>query len=317
MAREAARQALALDDSSSAAHEAMGRVRMASDWSWAEAERVSKGGRTGPRRLSIHRGYALHYLAPMGRFEEAIAEAKKAVELDPVNVVSVSTLGNIYYYARRYDLAEAEITKAVELEPNYALGHFFHARIYKQQERHTDAIREAERYVALVGRTGRSLPHACRDLYSRRTRDRRAEAHPGTGCSLASELCLARRSVAGLCGPPGRRQRLYLAREGLRDSRPRARAVEDRSRPWDRSEKTPAIPTSSAASDFHPDYRICATAATTIVRARRTEGGRCCPSGASWSGARSRLVSSRTSSPGAAIESQSADGRLLFFLVLG
>ena len=136
----------------------MGRVRMASEWSWAEAENeYQRAVALEPGAFGSHRGYSLHYLAPMGRFEEAIAEAKKAVELDPVNVVSISTLGNIYYYARRYDLAEAEITKALELEPNYALAHFFRARIYKEQEKHTEAIREAERYVALVGRTGRSL----------------------------------------------------------------------------------------------------------------------------------------------------------------
>jgi tetratricopeptide (TPR) repeat protein len=41
----------------------------------------------------------------MGRHDEAIAELKRAVELEPLNLKYNSNLGQVYRNARRYDLA--------------------------------------------------------------------------------------------------------------------------------------------------------------------------------------------------------------------
>ena len=159
VAREATRKASSLDDSSMEAHVAMGEVRMYADWNWAEAEKeYQKGLALDPGASRPYWNYAYHYLTPMGRFEEAIAEGKKAIELDPANVMAGFFLAYEYYFARRYDLAEAELTKVLELEPNYAPAHGILAVVYVQQEKYAEAILEAERYVSLGGRVATSLP---------------------------------------------------------------------------------------------------------------------------------------------------------------
>ena len=49
--------------------------------------------------------------------EEAIREAKIALELEPVNPVMMRRLGSVYYYARQYDLALKELNKCLEIDP--------------------------------------------------------------------------------------------------------------------------------------------------------------------------------------------------------
>ena len=158
-AKEAALRALSLDASSVEALAAAARVHMFIDWNWAEAENEYRRAiALDPGRWRSHGVFGFHYLASMGRFEEAIAEQKRAIELDPGNVVPIHVLGQIYYWARRYELGRIEFQKALELEPYYAAPHTNLARVYLQREEYTDAIREAELYATLIRREGLSLP---------------------------------------------------------------------------------------------------------------------------------------------------------------
>ena len=58
----------------------------------------------------------------MGRHEEAIAEKKRAVELDPLSLVMNRSLGWTFYFARHYDAAIEQYRKTLELDPNFALA---------------------------------------------------------------------------------------------------------------------------------------------------------------------------------------------------
>jgi len=63
------------------------------------------------------------YLVVMGRFNEAIAECRRALELDPFSLRINQHLGNSFYYARRYDEAITQYHEALELDPNSGLTH--------------------------------------------------------------------------------------------------------------------------------------------------------------------------------------------------
>ena len=54
-----------------------------------------------------------------GRLDEAIAECKKALELDPLSVGINRDLAYVYHDARQYDQAIEQVQKALELDPNY------------------------------------------------------------------------------------------------------------------------------------------------------------------------------------------------------
>src|SRR5216117_2290024 len=85
-AKESAIKALALDDPLAEGHASLAHILMNYDWNWPGAEKEFK--RTvelKPDYATGHQWYAIHYLTDTGRFEEAVQEMKKALELEPAS----------------------------------------------------------------------------------------------------------------------------------------------------------------------------------------------------------------------------------------
>jgi tetratricopeptide (TPR) repeat protein len=72
----------------------------------------------------VHAWYGNNPLAALGRFEEAISEGKRAIELDPLSPIINADLGQNLYFARRYDEAIAQLRKTLEIDPT-----FYYARV--------------------------------------------------------------------------------------------------------------------------------------------------------------------------------------------
>ncbi len=64
-------------------------------------------------------------LSAVGEFDKAIAEEKRALELDPVSPIISATLGDVYTRARRYDEAIAQLRDTVEMHPDFYTAHTF------------------------------------------------------------------------------------------------------------------------------------------------------------------------------------------------
>jgi len=116
--RDAVAKALAIDASLGEAYATLGAVR-ASEWEWEAA------GKMYQRSVELNPGYAtghqwygeLLYLA--GRPDEAIAEMKKAIDLDPISPIINSVLGWAYLGARRGEEAIAQAGRVLSAEPNF------------------------------------------------------------------------------------------------------------------------------------------------------------------------------------------------------
>ena len=65
-----------------------------------------------------HEWYA-EYLAALGRHDEAIAEIKRAQQLDPLSVPVTRAVGWVLYFARRYDLSIEELRKALAMNADF------------------------------------------------------------------------------------------------------------------------------------------------------------------------------------------------------
>jgi TolB-like protein/Tfp pilus assembly protein PilF len=117
-ARAAAERAIALDDTSDAAHAALAAISTWTDWDWGIA------GLEWQRTLEINpnnalaRAYFAHYLAVMGRTDEAVEHSERAIELDPYNPLLRGLYAMVLVMDRRFDDAAAAAQAAVELNPN-------------------------------------------------------------------------------------------------------------------------------------------------------------------------------------------------------
>src|SRR5438477_6026234 len=61
----------------------------------------------------------------LARYDPAIAEGKRAIELDPLSLIINADFSWVYLCARRYDEAEAQARKTLEMDPRFFLAHYY------------------------------------------------------------------------------------------------------------------------------------------------------------------------------------------------
>lgn len=118
-ARSAAERALALDEADAGAHAVLGSTFSEYYFDWDAAERhFRRAIQLGPSEANAFYWYSEH-LAFMGRFDEAIAMSRRAVDIDPLSSVARADEGRALYYARRYDSAITVFDEVLGHGPNF------------------------------------------------------------------------------------------------------------------------------------------------------------------------------------------------------
>jgi serine/threonine-protein kinase len=150
-ARAAAQRALAIDEALAEAHVSLAMVLKEYDWDWPAAGReYLRALELNPNYAIAHQWYG-EYLGALGRSEEAIAAMKRAIELDPLSLIIQATLGRHgYYFARRYEEAIAQFHKTLEMDENFWVAHHFLGWTYAQIGRLPEALAEAEKAQRLT-----------------------------------------------------------------------------------------------------------------------------------------------------------------------
>jgi TolB-like protein/Tfp pilus assembly protein PilF len=123
-AEDAALKALHLDSNLAEGHLALGKVYFWKIDLAASLREYQRAAELKPNDAGAHHWLGNDALSALGRFEEAIAEVKRAVELDPLSPVINTDLGTTFYYARRYDESARQLRKALEIDPTFFYAHF-------------------------------------------------------------------------------------------------------------------------------------------------------------------------------------------------
>ena len=151
-ARAAALKAIELDPDLAEAHAALGMEESHYEFNMPRArEEFLKAIALNPNSSYAHFFYSNCYLMPMGRRTEAIAENKKALELDPLSLPINNFLGENYVLAGDYGAAEAQFRKTIAMDPNFPLPHLYLAGLYEVEGRFEEAIAEREKGEVLSG----------------------------------------------------------------------------------------------------------------------------------------------------------------------
>lgn len=148
-ARTAALKALELDPSIAEGHTALAIVHFYYDWNWSDTERELKRAiELNPNYATAHHWYSV-YLSAMGRFPEAVQEAERAHELDPLSPSITISLATQYRDAHRYDRAIELLSAVVELDSNFAPAHLGLGRTYEAMGLWKLSIEEFQKAAAL------------------------------------------------------------------------------------------------------------------------------------------------------------------------
>jgi tetratricopeptide (TPR) repeat protein len=151
-ARVAALRALQMDEELAEAHTSLAFVSIGYDKDWATAGREYKRAtELNSNYITAHHWFA-EFLSALGRHDEAIAEIRRAIEIDPVSPIVNADAGEILCFARRYDEAIAQLKNTLELEPNFIQAHRFLALAYLQKGMHEESIAELKRAVEISNR---------------------------------------------------------------------------------------------------------------------------------------------------------------------
>ena len=122
-AKAAAEKALALDDSLAEAHASMGLVFYSYFEGARSVKEFERAIELNPNYATAHHWYGRLTLVMLGQLDHAIAEVKRAYELDPVSSIIHSDLGGVNYMARRYDEAIKQLRSTVEMDPEFYFAH--------------------------------------------------------------------------------------------------------------------------------------------------------------------------------------------------
>ena len=148
--KEAGAEALKLDSTLAEAH-LVSAVTLALECDWVGAEKEYKQAiQLSPGNANARHRYS-HFLSLQGRIEEGLAEARRALKLDPVSLVINNNLGSSLYFARYYDEAIDQLQQVLRMDPNFAYAHWDLGRVYLQKQMYAEAIAELEKADTLLG----------------------------------------------------------------------------------------------------------------------------------------------------------------------
>jgi len=144
-AKAAAQKALQLDDRIAEAHDSLALISSHLEWKWDEAKKhYERAIELNPNYATAHHWYGDAYLAPVGRFDEAIAEMRKAQALDPLSPIIGADIGKNLVFARRNEEAISELKKTLELDPNFDQAHHWLWYAYLENRNYEQAKVELE-----------------------------------------------------------------------------------------------------------------------------------------------------------------------------
>ena len=147
-AKAAAQKALELDPTLAEAHTFLAYSLVIYDWNFAEGERAFKRAiELDPNNSAAHFRYGQVYLAPVGRIDEAIAEVKRGLDLEPLDINMGVTVAWAYLVQGQPDQGLEQAKKYHDLDPKHPLGRWILGQAYVAKGMYDAAISLDEQWL--------------------------------------------------------------------------------------------------------------------------------------------------------------------------
>jgi serine/threonine-protein kinase len=152
-ARMSIRRALECDDQLAEAHASLGSLSFWYDWDFALAEReFQRAIELNPNLPEAHQWLAYLYGA-QNRFDLAMEKLRCAQSLDPLSIIIATNTGEILYRARRFDEAIVECEKALEMDPQFAKALYWRTMAWIVSGKLAESLAFLEAAMAAPGET--------------------------------------------------------------------------------------------------------------------------------------------------------------------
>jgi serine/threonine protein kinase/tetratricopeptide (TPR) repeat protein len=151
LADDATRKALELDPSLAEAHTARA-MAFCQEWKWNEAEQeFQRALALNPNSANTHYFYAMEFLVPQKRLDQALSELRTAMSLDPLSPILNTNYASVLTMAHRYDESLAQFQKALQADPGFKPAHYKLSLLYAAMGRFGEAVSELQKFVSTPG----------------------------------------------------------------------------------------------------------------------------------------------------------------------
>ncbi len=139
-AKAAAATALELDGTFAEAHTSLGYVKFYHDWDRVEAERLFKRAIELNPTYAVARQFYANLLDQCGRPDEAIAQWRRAQELDPLALIISAGIGWHFYFAGDFDQAIPQLQQTLEMDDTFVPGNLWLGLAYQQKAMYEESV---------------------------------------------------------------------------------------------------------------------------------------------------------------------------------
>jgi len=147
-ARAAATRALEIDGELAEAHTVLAYVQSQYDFDWQGAEKsYLRALELNPNHANTRQWYG-EFLVFQGRFDESLAQMRKAVELDPTSLSANAAPGLTYNASRQFDKALETTDKVLRMDENFIIARHYRARALFFSGRREEAFEIYRKIVA-------------------------------------------------------------------------------------------------------------------------------------------------------------------------
>lgn len=151
-ALQAAQKALEIDNELAQAHCALACVQAVFYADFKKAEKEFKYAiKLNPAYATSYHWYAINCLVPLKRYDEAITQINKALEMDPLSLIINTTVGLVHYFAGQLDKAIEIFNTTLQYDQNFGVALHFSSWTYAQKGLKRKAVEQMEKALTLLG----------------------------------------------------------------------------------------------------------------------------------------------------------------------
>jgi TolB-like protein/Tfp pilus assembly protein PilF len=149
-AKAYAQNAIQLDSTLAEAWTALADVEIKGDRDWRSGERdFVRAIELNSNYATAHLWYAEDYLTFAGKLGQAVAEVKKAQQIEPLSPMVGTIVAETFYVARDYDQAIREAKNVLQMEPGFLPARERLAGAYEQEGMFPEAIAEFQKSLEI------------------------------------------------------------------------------------------------------------------------------------------------------------------------